>query len=147
MDIAEASDTADLMNSFERLCVDNPLTYGAISGSAAIDHLPLIDQKTMSPSGVGLRSSIWVIRRAPPAALIVTDQTGTGKVSVCGVSDHTTPLADMANELAVRIRTKQLKTRFMGVNDVPLDQGGTVHIVSDPGGTSASGFFLFRAAP
>ena len=147
VDIAEASDAADLMDSFEHLCIDNSLTYSAISGSAATDHLSLIDQKTMSPGGVGLRSSIWLIRREPPTALIVTDEADTGKVTVCGVSNHTTPLADMANELALRVRTKQLKTRSMSVNDIPLDNGGTVHIVSDPGGTSASGFFLFRAAP
>ena len=97
---------------------------------------------------MGLRTSIWLIRKEPPVALIVVDEMNAGKVSMCGISDHTTPLADMANELALRIRTKQLKTRGLGVNDVPLDDGGgTVHIVSDPGGASASGFFLFRAAP
>jgi hypothetical protein len=146
IDFAEASNPTDLMDSFVHLCIDNSLTYSAISGSAATAVLPLVDQKTMPLGGVDLRSSIWVLRRQPPAALIVTDETGTGKVTVCGVSDHITPLADMANELATRIRMKQLKTRFIAVNDVPLEDGSTVHIVSDPGGTSTAGFFLFRAA-
>ena len=43
VDIAKASESADLMDSFERLCIDNPLTYSAISGSVTTDHLPLID--------------------------------------------------------------------------------------------------------
>lgn len=145
---ANASDSAELMDRFEHFCIDDPLSLMVISGSAATGHLPFIDQTAMSKGGAGLRTTTWLIRKEPAAALIVVDKAGDGEVTMCGVSDHTTPLADMANELAFRIRTGQIKTRGMGVNDVPLeDDGGTVHIVSDPGGTSAAGFFLFRVGP